>query len=143
MANLTRYKNRSGKDGPVSGAIIVVPISLGAMLTNTTAAYSWSPPAGTQVEIVSINVHAPAVTSDPALTIGTTKAATDIVAAVNVTTALGDLTLKATSITSGDVLDVRVVTDTGDALAGGVAVTLTAYVSAPPTSLTDRSQNHF
>lgn len=141
---LTRFKDaRANKDGPVSGAIVIIPIAFGAMLTNVTEAYSWSPPTGMSIEIVAINVQAQAVTSDPALTIGTAKAGAEIVAAVNVTTNLGDLTLVSTAVTSGDVLDVRIVTDTGDALPGGAAVTIVAYVSAPPTSLLIRGdQGH-
>lgn len=141
---LTRFKDaRADKDGPVSGAIIVIPIAFAAMLTNVSQYWSWSPPAGMKVELVSIDVRSGAVTSDPEITIGTTKAGTEVVAGVNVTTNLGVLTLKSTTVTSGDILDVRIVTDTGDAVADGASVTLTAYVSAPPTSLLIRGdQGH-
>lgn len=140
---LTRFKDaRAGRDGPVSGAIIVIPVQFGDVANSETSQYSWSPPAGMAVEIVDINVQANAVTSDPALTIGTTKAGTQVVATVNITTNLGSLTLKTTAITASDVLDIRVVADSGDT-AEGVGVTLVAYVSAPPTSLTVRGIDHF
>jgi hypothetical protein len=145
IMGITRFKDRvTGKDGPVSGAIIVIPVSFAAMLTNVSQYWSWSPPAGMKIELISIDVRSGAVTSDPALTVGITKAGTQLVAAVNVTTNLGVLTLKATEVTSGDILDVRIVTDTGDAVADGASATITAYVSAPPTaSLTRGDQGHF
>ena len=141
---LSRFKDaRADKDGPVSGAIIVIPVALAAMLTNTTDFWAYSPPAGMKLEIVSINVQSGAVTGDPKLTVGTAKAGAEIVASVTVATGLGDATLVSTAVTSGDVLDVRVVTDTGDVIADGTSVTITAYVSAPPTSLLIRGdQGH-
>jgi hypothetical protein len=133
---LTRFKDaRSGKDGPVSGAIIVIPIAFAAMLTNVSQYWSWAPPAGMKVELVSINVQSGAITGDPKITIGTAKAGTEVVASVTVATGLGVLTLKSTEIDSDDVLDVRIVTDTGDVVADSASVTITAYVSAPPTSV--------
>lgn len=140
---LVRFKDaRAGKDGPVSGAIIVIPVQFDDVAANETVHWSWSPPAGMELTIVAINVQANAVTSDPSLTVGTAKAGAEIVAAVNVTTNLGELTLVASVVTSGDVLDVRVIADAGDA-AESVSATITAYVSAPPTSLLIRGdQGH-
>ena len=141
---LTRFKDaRAGKDGPVSGAIIVMPIAFAPMLTNKTQFLAWSPPAGTKLEIVDIDVQSGAITGDPKLTVGTAKAGAEIVAAVTVATALGSVTLVSTEVTSGDVLDVRLVTDTGDVIADGTSVVITAYVSGPPTSLLIRGdQGH-
>ena len=141
---LTRFKDaRADKDGPVSGAIIVIPLAFAAMLTNLTQSFSYAPPAGMQLDIVSINVQSGAVTSDPALTIGTAKAGAEIVAAVNLTTNLGNLTLVSSVIPAGSVLDVRIVTDTGDSFVDGASVTITGYVSKPPTSLLIRGdQGH-
>jgi len=134
MGTVTRfYDSQSGKDGPVSGAIVVIPVTWAFVGTNTYA-WSWAPPAGMSLEIVEIQARAVAVTSDPSLTIGTTAAGTQIVAAVDLTTNLGALTLKATSITSSNRLDVRLTADSGDG-AEGVSVTITGYISAPPTSL--------
>jgi len=135
---LTRfYDARAGKDGPVSGAIIVIPVSFDDVANSETVEWSWTPPAGMEVTIVAINVHANAVTSDPTVTVGTSKAGTQIVAAANITTNLGNLTLKGTTapvVTSANTLNVQVVADSGDA-AEAVSVTVVAYVSAPPTSL--------
>ena len=131
---LTRfYDPRTNRDGPVSGALIVMPIQFSVMATNVTAAHQFVLPAGMKLHITAASVYAVAVTSDPALTIGTSAAGTEIVAAVNITTNLGTLTIKTSAVTSGDRLDVRIVTDTGDALVGG-SVTLFGYVSAPPDS---------
>ena len=84
--------------------------------------------------IVDIYVAAVAVTSDPSISVGTTLAGTEIVAAVNMTTNLGSLTLKTNAVTAGDTLDVRITSDSGDG-AEGASITITGYVSAPPTSL--------
>ena len=133
---LTRFKDaRAGKDGPVSGAIIVIPVMFGDIVNSETVAWSWAPPTGMGLEIVAINVQSGAVTDDPKLTVGTTKTGAEIVAAVTVATALGDATLVSTTVAPGDTLDVRVVADAGDAIADSVSVTITAYVSHPPTAL--------
>jgi hypothetical protein len=95
-----------------------------------------------QFEIVDINVQSVGIGSDPSLTVGTTKTGTQIVAAVNVTTNLGSLTLKSTSISAGGILDVAVVTDAGDS-ADSISVNVVGYVSAPPTSVTERGIGHF
>lgn len=141
---LTRFKDaRADKDGPVSGAILIVPVAFAAMLTNTTDFWAYAPPTGMQLDIVSINVQSGAVTGDPKLTVGTAKAGTQVVAAVTVATGLGDATLKTTVIPSGSVLDVRVVADTGDSIVSGTSVTITGYLSKPPTSLLIRGdQGH-
>lgn len=134
MGQCTRFYDRqSGKDGPVSGAIIVIPVTWALCGTNTYA-WAWAPPAGMSLEIVQIQARCVGVTSDPSISVGSTAAGTEIVAAVNLTTNLGALTLKATSITSSDRLDVRLTSDSGDG-AEGVSITITGYVSAPPTSL--------
>lgn len=135
--SLTRFYDRSSdKDGPVSGAIIVIPITFDDVANSETATWSWTPPAGMKVTIVAAHVRADAVTSDPALTIGKTIAGSQVSAPVNITTNLGNLTLKAAGldVSSSDILSVQVVADSGDA-AESVSVTLVAYVSAPPTSL--------
>ncbi len=131
---LTRFYDRNtGRDGPVSGALQVIPVSYATVGTNTYA-WSWSPPAGMSFYIMDIYAACVAVTSDPSISVGTTKAGTEIVAAVNLTTNLGSLTLKTNAVTAGDILDVRITADSGDG-AEGASITITGYVSAPPTSL--------
>ena len=141
---LTRFKDaRAGKDGPVSGAIIVIPVMFEDLQVNETVAWSWAPPTGMALEIISINVHSGTVTNDPKLTVGVTKTGAEIVASVTVAAALGDVTLASTAVPSGSTLDVRVVADADDTIADSVSVTITAYVSAPPTSLLIRGdQGH-
>lgn len=135
---LTRFYDRqSGRDGPVSGAFVIIPCQFTEVGTNTYA-HQTKLPAGMKLRLIAADCYAVAVTSDPSLTIGLTAAATDIVAAVNVTTALGALTLKAYDVTSGDRLDVRITADSDDG-GEGISVTLYGYVSAPPTSELRRS----
>jgi len=133
MALTRHYDRQSGKDGPVSGALFVAPINFTEGVTGTYA-HSVQLPAGMNLELVSVNVQASGIANTPSLTVGTAKAGAEIVAAVNVTTNLGDATLVSSSVTSGDVLDVRVVNAAGDTF-DSVSVNLIGYVSAPPTSV--------
>ena len=131
----TRFYDRGvDKDGPVSGAICVLPVHFYTMTATSEAAYRWSPPSGMQFTIASIYVRADAVGSTPSLSVGTTIDGTQIVAAVNITTALGAVTLKSYDVTSSNVLDVRVVCAAGDTMTNG-SITITGYVSKPPTAL--------
>ena len=140
---LTRFKDaRAGKDGPVSGAIIVIPVQFDDVANNETVFYSTKLPAGMRLEIVSIDVRAGTATGDPKLTVGTARAGAQIVASVTVTTDLGPATLVATEVDGDDELDVRIVADANDVIEDG-SVTITAYVSGPPTSLLIRGdQGH-
>jgi hypothetical protein len=83
---------------------------------------------------VAIDAQSVGIASTPALTVGTAKAGTQIVATVNVTTALGALTLKASSVTNGGILDVQIINAAGDTF-DSVSVNVYAYVADPPTSL--------
>ena len=139
---VVRFKNRTGKDNPVSGAISAIPVQFSTVATGTTYAYQWSPPAGMNFEIIDIYARATAVTSDPAITVGSSSAGAEIVAAVNLTTALGSLTLVTSSITPSSVLDVRVVADAGDS-ASNVSITVLGYCSVPPDSVFLRGSGHF
>lgn len=142
MASLTRFKGRDGKDGPVSGALVVIPISFGDVGNSETAVRKISLPAGMQFELLDAVFVSGTVTSDPALTLGTTAAGTQIVAAVNVATNTGALTIKAGAIAAGGTLDARIVADAGDAVVDA-NLTLVGYVSAPPTSAVVRGGGHY
>jgi len=136
---LTRFYDRqSGRDGPVSGALQIISVGFDDVANSETVYRNVKLPAGMTFQIVSISAYSGTVTSDPALTIGTAAAGTQIVAAVNLATDTGALTLKSNAVTAGDRLDVRVVADSGDAIEN-LSVTIVGYVSAPPTSEALRS----
>jgi hypothetical protein len=143
---LTRFKDRgTGLDGPVSGSIIALPVVFSTGSASKTYNYSWDMPAGMNLELVDINVQAVGVGGDPQLTVGTAKGGTQIVAATTLTTNLGSLTLKETSLTAGGILDIQIVDDAvGDAF-DSASVTVAAYVSSPPLSLFNRGDDtgHF
>ena len=147
---VSRQKRRKGTvefDGAFSGALQVIPITFTNSATSSSYAHTIDLPAGMKLQIVAIDVQALGITSDPALTVGSTKAGTEIVAAVNVTTDLGALTLKSTSdsiytTAAGGIVDVLVATDTGDAF-DSICVSIYAYVAAPPTSLVARNIAHY
>jgi len=136
---LTRFYSReSGRDGPVSGALQIISVGFDDVASNETVHRQIVMPDGMAFYIVDVEVYSGTVASDPALTMGTTAAGTEIVASVNVTTNLGSLTLKSNLVTSGDRLDVRVVADADDT-AENVSVTISGYVCAPPDSEAWRS----
>jgi hypothetical protein len=139
MSEVTRFYNRdTDQDGPVSGAIQVISVGFDDVANSETVHRQVKFPAGMGFEITDISVVSGSVTSDPALTIGSTAAGTQIVAAVNVTTNLGALTIKEGTIAAGGVIDVRVVADAGDA-ADNISVTIAGHVASPPTTLAYRS----
>lgn len=132
---LTRFKDaRAGVDGPVSGALMCIPVLFDDVANSETVSQRIEMPAGASFEITDIKVSADAVTSDPSLTIGDTAAGTQIVAAVNVTTNLGALTIKDGTIDAGGFADVVMVADAGDA-AESVSISVWGYLTAPPTSV--------
>lgn len=137
-----RHKNRSGKDNPVSGAIQVIPVQFDDVAASEVVAYQWSPPAGMNFEIIDIYARCTTVASDPSITIGSTVAGAEIVAAVNLTTALGALTLLTQTLTPTSVLDVRVTADSGDS-AESVSITIVGYCTVPPDAAFLRGVDHF
>jgi hypothetical protein len=93
-------------------------------------------------EIIDIHARASTIASDPQVRIGSTVGGAEIVALVNLTTALGALTVLTNSVTPSSVLDVQVVADAGDS-ASDVAITIVGYCSLPPDSAAIRTANHF
>lgn len=132
---VTRFYNRqSNQDGPVSGALQVISVGFDDVANNETVHRRVNFPAGMGFEITDIYLWSGTVTSDPALTIGSTAAGTQIVASVNVTTNAGALTVKEGTISATGFIDVRVVADANDA-AENISVSIVGHVTSPPTSV--------
>lgn len=139
---LTRFKDaRSGKDGPVSGALVPLLFCFTNLAVSKTYNQTLDMPAGTRITIVDIKSNSVGVVSDPSMTIGSTIGGVDVLAAVNLATGAVDHAPLITSV-PGLILDVQIVTDSGDT-ADSVTVTVMAYVSAPPDSLAVRGPTHF
>lgn len=142
MGEVTRFYDRgSDQDGPVSGALVVIPInflSVTTATTSTTYVRQVRFPAGMSFEITDVVVRASAVTDEPSLTIGDTVAGTEVVTAVNVTTNLGALTIVDGTIDAGGFIDVRVVNNT-TATFNDLEVTIVGHVASPPTSVAYRA----
>ena len=142
MAFVTRFKRRvTGTtmiDGPVSGSIVVIPVTFGDDIANGTAYRTIDLPAGMSLKIVSITPKASSITSDPEVTVGSAVDGAQIVAAANVVDGTA-LTLATADVT--DLLSFKVVNDAGDAYSD-LVFTVIAYVTAPPTSLVERNINH-
>lgn len=130
---------------PYAGAITAIPVVLrGQYLTNRNYDHKFTLPSGMQFKLNSIQVATMGtVTSDPQISIGTAAGGTQIVAGVNLTSNLGSLTLKATTL-SGDTY-IRIATDTGDSTGLGAVITamLIGHWQAPPTAMYLRNANHF
>ena len=94
-------------------------------------------PAGMGFEIVDINLLATSVTSTPVLTIGSAAAGAEIVAAVDVTTNLGSLTIVEGTVAASALIDVRIVAGAAEA-AESVTVAIVGYVISPPDSIPSR-----
>ena len=135
MGKLTRFYDRiSGQDGPVSGALQVISIGFDDVANSETVHRQISLPAGMSFEITDIEVVSGTVTGDPQLSIGSTAAGTEVVAAVTLTADLGALTIKEGTIAADGLIDVRLVADAGDAVEN-VSVSVVGHVAAPPTSV--------
>jgi hypothetical protein len=147
---VTRQKRRKGTvefDGAFSGALQVIPIQFSNGATGITYSHAIDLPAGMKLRIVAIDVQALGISNDPALTVGSAKAGTQIVATVDLTTNLGSLTLKDVTdsiytTAAGGIVEVQIIND-ADAAFASCSVNIYAYVSAPPTSLTARNINHY
>ncbi len=133
---LTRFKDaRAGVDGPVSGSILCIPVQFTNCETNTTYQQTLVLPAGMALTLVDINVQAAGVAGDPQISVGTAKAGTQIAAAATLTTNLGSLTLKSSSVSAGGTLSVQLACDATADVAAAVTANVVGYVSAPPTAL--------
>lgn len=133
---VTRFKQRDGGDGPVSGAIQVIDMSFEvAAATNATIFKQLHLPAGMGFVITDIEIFCGTVTSDPEITVGDTAAGTQVVAGANLATGANVLTIKDGAIDAGGLIDVRIDADTGDAIALPIAVTIVGHVGSPPTSV--------
>lgn len=134
---LTRFYDRvTGGDGPVSGAIMVIPVLFDtALVTNSTFTRQIHLPAGMSFKVTDVRVFCGTVTSDPAITIGTSAAGTQIVASANLATGAQSLTVKSYTPAATGMIDVRIVTDTGDAIALPVSINVVGHVLSPPTSM--------
>lgn len=120
--------------GPVGPTVSVITLPFTYLGTNLAASVRVDLPAGMGFVITSASAYATAVTSDPSLTIGTTTAATAIVAAVNVTTNLGALTLKTGVVAAGGNIVATITNDAGDVIRGG-SVNLVGYFTGFPTEV--------
>lgn len=134
---LTRFYDAvAGTDGPVSGGIQTIPLYIQAIATNSSEVRQVNFPAGMGFEVTDIMVYSGTVASDPAITVGTTVAGTQIVASANITTAVGAMTIKDGTVAAGGRISVTVTTDAGDTIQD-CAITIVGYPTSPPTSINE------
>jgi len=145
--SLTRFKDaRAGEDGPVSGAIVAIPLCFEVHVVGGVEVYTQSIdlPAGMALKMTSINVQANNIAGDPQIKVGSTVAGAERV--TEATMAAGDLTILSTfdAVAAGGIVSVTITCDATLDAYDGATVTLYAYVTAPPTSVLVRGdQGHF
>lgn len=122
------------RDGPVSGAIQVIPLHVVDQTAAQTITRRVDFPAGMEFQIVAAEFAAQDIGSTPTVAIGDTSDATAVVNTVTCTTNLGALTIKDGWITSGDAAVVLFTTTASDTITEG-SLTLTGYVRQAPTLL--------
>ena len=152
---LTRFAERTFtsngtavfRDGPVSGAIQVINLSLDtALATDTTVVKAVSLPAGMSFEITDIKVFAGTTTEAatgvvaPAINVGATAAGTQIVAAAALVTGANVLTIKDGTIAANGIAYVRVVSATNSSSAAPLSINVVGYVLSPPDSIPARPE---
>lgn len=135
---LTRFFDRiSGKDGPVSGALFVVPLHV-TLATNSVFHQRVQLPAGARISVTDVTVHSGTVAAACTLRIGTTVNGTQVLADTAVATNTGALTtLKTQEIPAGGFWSVRVTTSATGTV-DNASIVITGHLSAPPTSVPAR-----
>ena len=146
---MTRFKDaRAGYDGPVSGALSILQVSIEAGSATSTAYTAKVPlPAGMKVRVVNMYAYAKTVTATPTITVGSTGSTTALVAGTALTTSKGELTLKSagqivgSSTTASDLL--VTVTNNTTGVFTEAKFTIHLHVAQPSIALSTRSVNHF
>jgi hypothetical protein len=139
MGEVTRFYHRdSGQDGPVSGALQVMPIPVNIAASAGTLTQTIDLPAGMAFEITDVVFTADGITATPEITIGDTAAGTQVVASVSATTNLGALTVKDGTIDAGGLISIVFAATASDVVSGGM-LTIVGHVAAPPTSVAYRA----
>jgi len=134
---LTRFHDRvSGVDGPISGALqsFYVPVP---SVTNTSVVFAINLPAGQAFEVTDIMFTAAATGATPSMEVGTASSGEQIVAAVTLTTGLGACTIVDGTIPAGGDIFVTIICTASDTVTQG-NVTISGFMTAPPTSVTAR-----
>jgi len=136
---LTRFKDaRAGVDGPVSGALQSFSVEfLAITASETDEKIAVQLPTGMQMEVTDVSSFSGAVGAAGALlSVGTESDGEQIVADVAMVAGAMQHTIVEGSVGAAGAIYVQIV---GGASTGTVAVpicvTITGYVSAPPTSV--------
>ena len=135
----TRFRDAragtAGEDGPVSGALVVIPISIDLGTQSEDREYTLDFPAGMSFKISSINVQVLGAAGDPKIQVGSAVGGAERVASATV--ADGDLTIISGQdvVAAGGIISVTITNDaTADAFDSAL-VTTYGYITSPPTSL--------
>jgi len=106
-------------------------------VTNTSIVQAINFPAGQAFEVTDVVLTAAAVGATPKIQIGTTSSGVEIVAEVTVTTTAIECTIVEGTIPAGGDIFVTVICTASDTVTQG-NVTISGYVTAPPTSVAAR-----
>ncbi|RLC08528.1 MAG: hypothetical protein DRI57_23810 [Deltaproteobacteria bacterium] len=136
MRKTTRfYDPSSDEDGPVSGALCVIPLNFETAAGTNEAYYQQVHfPAGMGFRVTDVEVFCGTVTSDPSLTVGTAAAGAQIVAATNLATGANAPAIVSGVVAAGGLIDARITTDSTDEIALPISVNIAGFYTSPPTS---------
>jgi hypothetical protein len=133
-------------DGPVSGAFgpVLVTFNGTGAAGGTTVKYKIDLPPGMRYRITHATFRASAVGGTPTIVVGTIANNSALVASTNLSSNLGNLTVKAASQNYvQDAMMIATVTiNTTNTVRGGV-LALFGHMSTPPTTLATRYGTHF
>jgi hypothetical protein len=148
MPGLTRFKQRHAGgeiDGPVSGAIVIIPVQID-VAASTTKNVKIDLPAGCRFRLTDATFRASQVLGVSTLKLGLDViGSTTLVNTVTATSNLGALTVKTASqdVPAGSVIIAQLAATLATrAIVGGV-LTLVGHVSAPPASMVVRNASHY
>jgi hypothetical protein len=129
---------------PASGAYIAIPVTMDDIANNEVVTVEVALPAGMTITVVGVSYYAAAVTSDPALIVGTHADDDGILTALNLSADAvafavcnGALAVNSrVDIAASGNVKVTVTADAGDA-AEGVCVTIWGYVTEHANNIPD------
>lgn len=127
--------------GPAVGAYVTLHSMLPPIVNSETDYFQYHFPVGSSFEVTDVKVFCGTVTSDPLVTVGDTATGTQIVASVALATGANALTIKDGTIDAAGLVEVRIVADSGDAIAAPVAITVGGYYTSVPTSVAGRGRS--
>ena len=140
--SLTQFYDRtSDRDGPVSGAVQLIPVVFDTALTSATHTRRVDFPAGMKFKVTDVVIYSGTIVGTPIVSIGTTAAGTQIVKqtlSASATARTVALTVKSYTEAATGTVNVQILCGSGETVALPLTVNVVGHVSGPPTSMAIR-----